>query len=63
MEDKTYEALRTVIGGMENVVLNDGVYPVVENKRCCYAVLEFCQYSLQYLKNIHKDKDVAKKED
>ena len=52
MEDKTYEALRTVIGGMENCILQDDVYPVVENKKCCYAILEFCKYSLQYIKNI-----------
>ena len=63
MEDKSYEALRTVVGGMEHAILDDNIYPVVENKRCCYAVLEFCKYSLQYLKNIHKDKDTTKKED
>lgn len=60
MEDNTYEALRTVIGGMENVVLNDNIYPVVENKWCCYALLEFCKYSLQYVKNLNKDINATK---
>ena len=63
MEDKTYEALRTVIGGMENVVLNDNIYPVVENKRCCYALLEFCKYSIQYIKNLNNNINATKKED
>ena len=61
MEDKTYEALRSVIGGMENVVLNDDIYPVVENKRCCYTILEFCKYSIQYFKNLHKDINAKEK--
>ena len=61
MEDKTYEALRTVIGGMENVVLNDNIYPVVENKRCCYALLEFCKYSIQYISNIKPNKETISK--
>ena len=60
-EDRTYEALRTVIGGLENVGLNDEVYPVVENKKCCYALLEFCKYSIQYLKNIKSNIDAKEK--
>ena len=55
MEDKTYEALRGVIGGMEQAILDDSLFPVVENKRCCYTILEFCKYSIQFFKNLHKD--------
>ena len=62
MEDKTYEALRGVIGGMEQAILDDSVFPVVENKRCCYTILEFCKYSIQYFKNLHKDINATKKE-
>ena len=50
MEDKTHEALRSVIGGLENVVLNDDMYPVVENKRCCFTILEFCKYFFNIFK-------------
>ena len=61
MEDKTYEALRSVIGGMENVVLNDDIYPVVENKRCCYTMLELCKYTIQYIKNLNKNINATEK--
>ena len=61
MEDKTYEALRSVIGGMEHAILDDSVFPVVENKRCCYTILEFCKYTLQYIKNLNTNINATEK--
>lgn len=41
-----------IIDNMEEIVVNDNIYPVVRNKRCCFSVLELCRVAIQYFKNV-----------
>ena len=54
-----YEAYISTINDVENRIIDDTKFPVVDSKikTCCYATLELLKLSLNYLKvNINASK-------
>ena len=38
------------MNNIEDTVIDDNVYSVVMNKRCCFTLLEMCKTTIQYIK-------------